>query len=103
MQVIAFIGSSKLKKEILALASRYERQGNVCIMSHIFSHADGYELTDDEVENALINGHVRIDMCDRVILVKKDGHVGRSTMEEKRYAYKYHKPVQEIDVTGGIY
>ena len=96
--VIAFIGSSKLRDIILKIAAYYEKQGNVCIMSHIFSHADGYELNERELIHAVSNGHKRIDMANQVILVKLDDHIGESSQEEKDYALDNHKQYEEISI-----
>ena len=96
--VIAFIGSSKLRDIILKIAAYYEKQGNVCIMSHIFSHADGYELNERELIHAVSNGHKRIDMANQVILVKLDDHIGESSQEEKEYALDNHKQYEEITI-----
>lgn len=98
MSTIAFIGSSMLKDIILRIAAYYEKQGNVCIMSHIFSHADGYELNERELMNAVSNGHKRIDMADQVILVKINDRIGESSQEEKDYALKNNKQFEEISI-----
>lgn len=87
-ETIAIIGSSSLKPKLLKLAQEFELYGNRVVMSHIFSKADGYELTDTQLENAIKNGHERIDSATELILVYND-HIGNNTFEEIVYAINY--------------
>ena len=89
----AIVGSSSLKDEILLLARTLEKTGVVCLCSHIFSHADNYELTEDEVNCAFDNGHIRIDMADSCLAIYRNNHIGDSTLEELEYAQKHMKPI----------
>lgn len=90
---IALVGSSKLKEEIINYAKELELAGNIALCSHIFSHADNYELTSVEFHNAVKNGHERIDMANIVICVMKKYYIGESTREEILYAYRRDKQV----------
>lgn len=90
---IALVGSSKLKEVIMKFAKDLEMSGNVVLCSHIFSHADKYELTKRGLNNAVKNGHKRIDMADIVICVMQKWHIGDNSREEIMYAYRQNKMV----------
>ena len=92
--VIAIVGSSKFKPWMLEKAKELELEGNVAILSHLFSHADGYELTEDQFKNAVQNGHDRIDMCEMLYVVAPDNYIGESTQEEIDYAKKKGKIIK---------
>lgn len=93
--IIAIVGSSSLKREILNYAKEKELEGNICIMSHIFSHSDNYELNEDQVQIAIENGHKRIDIADKLVVVTKEGYIGDSTREEIQYCQNNY-PEKEI-------
>ena len=116
-QNIAIIGSTKYKEEILSLAKELEIGENTVLVSHVFSHSDGYELTEDEVKIMVENGHHRINIADLIIAVV-DKCIGESTFEEIIYALtygdKHHKEsistkvvylyhIHEKDIIGVLY
>ena len=96
-KVIAIVGSSKLKDNILLYARCLETNGYITLMSHLFSHVDDYELSKEELRKATENGENRIDMCDEVHCLASD-HIGYHTLEELSYATSRNKPIKIIKV-----
>lgn len=103
--IVAIIGSTRFKQVFLEHAMQLELNGDIVLMTHTFSHADGYECTDSEVCKLVKNGHIRIDMCDEVHVIvdpykfdkdKKSFKLGKSTEEEVRYAITKNKPIKYI-------
>ncbi len=90
---ITLIGSTKYKSRFMSLAKELELKGATVTHTHLFSHAEGYELTDDEVEQALRNGENRINKADYVIVICPDGIIGESTKQELQYALSNKKRV----------
>ena len=97
--IIAIIGSSKLKDKILEYARYQELKGNICLLSHIFSHTvKDFSTTPEEDQNLIDNGHKRIEMADRVVVIIENEYIGQSTREELTYAKSLDKSVQFVDV-----
>ena len=92
--IISINRSSKYKPYFLEKAKELELQGNVVLMTHLFSHADHYELTETQFKNAVENGHRRIDMCDMVYVIAPSNYIGSSTQEEIDYAKSKGKIIQ---------
>lgn len=97
--IIAIIGSSKHKEKILEYARYQELRGNICLLSHIFSHTlKDFSTTPEQDQNLINNGHKRIDMADRVVVIIENEYIGKSTREELTYAKSLDKSIQFIDI-----
>ena len=95
-KVVALVGSSKFKDTILEMGKEYNLRGIVAIHSDVFTGADGYEISEEQVELCIENGHTRIDMADEVVVVNLDGYFGESTTGEIAYALMTNKPVKYL-------
>ena len=91
--ICAIVGSSSLKDDVLLMARSLEKTGVVCLLSHLFSHVEKYELTEEEMNCAVENGHIRIDIADACLAVYRNNHIGDSTLEELEYASSNMKPI----------
>lgn len=95
-KVVALVGSSRFKDVILEMGKEYNLKGIVAIHSDVFTAADGYEISEEQVKACMENGHTRIDMADEVLVVNPDGYFGKSTAEEIAYALMNDKPVKYL-------
>ena len=100
-QVVTIIGSTKFKDRFLEAAKNLELLGCTVTHTHLFSHADGYELCDTEMERAVKNGHNRILDADIVLVV--GDYYGESTREEIQYAKNRSKPIVYEPVTLAVH
>ena len=93
MSIVALIGSTKYKTRFLEIAKELELEGNNVLHTHLFTHTDGYELTDEQVQTALDNSYERINMADTVYVITPDGKLGDSTKDELEYAKTLKKNI----------
>jgi hypothetical protein len=84
--VVAIVGSSRFKDLILEYGKKFNLQGDIAIHSDVFTGADGYDITPEQVKLCVANGHRRIVMCDQLFVVNPNGYIGESTREEIEYA-----------------
>ena len=92
--VVAIIGSSRFKDLILNVGKEFNLKGHTAIHSDVFTGADGYEISNEEMDIMVTNGHKRIDMADMVYVVNPEGYIGESTQEEIDYATKMGKIIK---------
>lgn len=105
-KIICLCGSTKFKKEFIAINFQETMKGHIVLSVGWFSHADGdiYTPTLDE-KIALDELHKRkIDLADEVFVINKNGYIGESTRSEISYAeiqgkiISYIEPVYEVEI-----
>lgn len=99
-KVITLCGSTKFKDEFIKIQKRLTLEGNIVISVGLFGHADeefGTTITA-EVKEMLDDMHKRkIDMCDEIFVINKDGYIGSSTRSEIEYAKGIVKKVRYLE------
>ena len=88
-KVITLCGSTKFKDEFIQAQKELTLKGNIVISVGLFGHSDGeYGKTiTDDIKIMLDDMHKKkIDMCDEIMVINKDGYIGRSTKNEIEYA-----------------
>lgn len=90
---VTIIGSTKFKKYFLDAAAELESLGATVTHTHLFTHTDGYELTEEQQETALKNSQMRIKEAHAVYVICPDGYIGDSTAEEIKFATDWGIPI----------
>lgn len=102
-RVITLCGSTRFRNEFYRTCAELTLDGNVVIMPGVFGHAGNAELYGIEYESSdtkkmLDEIHKqKIDMCDAICVINKDGYVGESTRSEIEYAKKHNKEILWMD------
>lgn len=96
-KVITLCGSTKFKDEFMETQKRLSLEGNIVISVGVFGHADGVVLSDSTKE-MLDDLHKRkIDICDEIFVINKNGYIGSSTKSEIDYANLTGKKVNYLE------
>lgn len=96
-KVITLCGSTKFKDDFMETQKRLSLEGNIIISVGVFGHADNIVLSDSEKE-MLDDLHKRkIDMCDEIFVINKNGYIGSSTKSEIEYANITGKKVNYLE------
>ena len=91
--IITLCGSSRFKKEILALAHDLTLQGHIILAPCVFHHVDDEQLTTED-KIRLDNLHKeKINMSDAIFVVNVDGYIGESTYGEIDWANRMKKQI----------
>lgn len=90
---VCLSGSTKFKAEFESERKRLESLGILVLSPEIFSHSDNVELTNDDREKLIIEHFERIESCDWMEVIDKDGYIGDGTMYEIAYAKKLGKDI----------
>lgn len=86
IKTITLCGSTKFKEEFEAAAKCLSLKGYIVLMPHIFAHYLGLKLTSYDKDNFDRLHKQKIDMSDAIMVINKDGYIGKSTKEEIEYA-----------------
>lgn len=100
--VVTLCGSTKFKDTFFEVANILALKGVVVLKPDIYS---GYDedtviLTSNELENLKKAHYTKIDMSDAVIVINKNGYIGKATREEIEYAVKYNKKIYYLEGYG---
>lgn len=96
-KVITLCGSTKFKDEFMETQKRLSLEGNIVISVGVFGHADNVVISDSAKE-MLDDLHKRkIDMCDEIFVINKNGYIGSSTKSEIEYANRTGKKVNYLE------
>lgn len=90
--IITLCGSTRFKDEFEMLNKHLTLEGNVVISVGLFGHA-GDIITEEEKQLLDRIHKAKIDLCDEIYVINKDGYVGESTLSEINYAIKNGKKV----------
>lgn len=102
-KVITFCGSSRFRDIFHKLASEYTLMGWIVLMPHCYYEND----SRPDLKDLLVEIHRdMIKISDAVLIVNKGGYIGKSTLEEIKYAnalnkeIKYYETPMEIPTIG---
>lgn len=86
VEVVCLCGSTKFKAEFEQKTRELTLNGMIVLSVGCFMHADSVPITDEQ-KLKLDELHKRkIDLCDTVFVINKDGYIGSSTRSEIEYA-----------------
>ncbi|MTI70555.1 MAG: hypothetical protein FH751_09935 [Firmicutes bacterium] len=99
-KVITLCGSTKFKDEFMEAQKKLTLKGNIVISVGLFGHADGEfnTIITEDIKIMLDDMHKRkIDMCDEIFVINKDGYIGSSTKSEIKYAEITGKKINYLE------
>ena len=91
--VITLCGSTKFKDDFIRVAEDLERKGNMTINLAVFTHANGYSISEEDKKMFDLIHRQKIDMSDMIMVINKDGYIGESTRSEIEYAKEHGKEI----------
>lgn len=91
--IITLVGSTKFKELWYDVAGILYQEGAIVLTTHVFSHADGFELSADKQREYDAKYLQQIDMSDAILVLNKDGYIGLSACNEILYAMAHKKSV----------
>lgn len=105
-EIICLCGSTRFADDHAIARWELEKKGAIVLMINYlpawYAEEQGWNGNDHFGEKSgmkefLDEHHLRkIDLCDRVIVVNKDGYIGESTRKEIEYAESKGKPVSYL-------
>ena len=96
-KVVTLCGSTRFKDDFMRVQKELTLKGFIVISPGIFSHSDN-ELYSQNIKEMLIDMHKRrMDMCDEIYVINKNGYIGNSTKHEIEYAKKHNKKVNYME------
>lgn len=93
-KIITICGSMKFYDDIIKQAECLTNQGAIVLVPFIDHSLLKGLTTDERIEMHKIIHFKRIDMCDEIYVVNKDGYIGKSVQNEIDYAQSLSKPVE---------
>ena len=103
-EIICLCGSTRFTDIMLVKQWEFTKQGKIVVTwcalpDWYFESEDKTHVGDQEgVKEIVDEVHMRkIDLCDRVYVINKDGYVGESTSNEIAYAELIGKPVEYME------
>ena len=104
-KVITLCGSTRFKDDFIREQKRLTLEGNIVISVGLFGHSGDDEVWEGMEEDTLTNTKImldnmhkrKIDMCDEIFVINKDGYIGSSTQSEIDYAIKNGKGIEYME------
>lgn len=91
-KIIALCGSAKFKDEFLKEQKRLTEEGNLVLIPNF---SIDVEKLDNSQLNALKEEHLkRIERADEIFVINKDNYIGKSTLEEIKFAIRRGKRIK---------
>lgn len=91
--IITLVGSTKFKDLWQDTARKLYQEGAIVLTTHVFSHADGFELSADKQREYDAKYLQQIDISDAILVLNKGGYIGLSAWDEIFYAMAHRKAV----------
>ncbi len=92
MKVVTICGSMKFANEMQDIARELEAKNSWCVIQCVYN-IDKTKITKEEMEN-IINVHwKKIDISDAIYVVNIGGYLGKSTINEIKYAISKGKEI----------
>ena len=86
-------GSTKFKRDFLKANEELTLQGKIVLSVGFFHHSGDREVSDEE-KKALDRLHfAKIDLCDWIYVINRDGYIGWSTRNEINHAINTGKRI----------
>lgn len=92
--IVCLCGSSRFKREFEQAARDETLAGRIVLSLGLFSKADGFALSDEQVRLLKQLHQYRIDLADEILVINPGGYVGDSTADEIDYALGNGKKVR---------
>ncbi len=97
-KVVTLCGSTKFKDDFFAVQKKLSLKGNIVISVGLFGHSGDDEVWTDNIKEMLDDMHKRkIDMCDEIFVINKNGYIGSSTKSEIEYAKLTGKKINYLE------
>lgn len=95
-EVITLCGSTRFRREFEEINKLLTLEGYVVISVGCFGHS-GDTITEEQKE-LLDDIHLqKIEMADKILVINKDGYIGKSTAREIEYAKKLGKEIRYLE------
>ncbi len=97
-KIITLCGSARFVDYFQKMQKKLTLEGNIVLTINNLSPADADVVWTDELKAMLDDMHKRkIDLCDEIFVINKDGYIGQSTKSEIEYATKLGKKVNYME------
>lgn len=96
-KIIVLSGSTKFKEDYDRVARQLDAEGYIVWSCVTFSHAEGVELTPEEIKAHNEKHRRKIELCDEIFIINKDGYIGESTQNEIAYANSLGKKIRYME------
>ena len=105
-KIITLCGSTKFEKEMVDIAKNLTLKGNLVIGPVLYFNGNDEDvllnMNEQEMKcklNMLGAMHKqKIDMCDEVVVIIVNGHIGEAVTTEINYAKSIHKPIKYVTI-----
>ncbi len=92
--VVTLCGSTKFKDDFIRVQKEFTLKQCIVISVGLFGHSGDKEVWSNDTKTMLDDMHKRkIDMCDFIYVINKNGYIGDSTKDEISYAINSGKDV----------
>ena len=96
--IITLCGSTRFKEEFMKAQKELMLKGNIVISLGLFGHSGDIEGLSQNTEEMLRKIHrEKIDICDEIYVINKNGYIGENTKNEIEYAIKKNKKVRYLE------
>lgn len=95
--IIMLCGSMRFKDEFLKVAERFTLEGKIVIMTNLVTVNSDKEISDKLKKQLKQVNRLRIDLCDSLFIINKDGYVGFDTIDQIEYANYINKKVEYLE------
>lgn len=107
-KVICLCGSTRFCEEFYRQRVRLELEGNIVLTITVDRHSDEeifaifqctfLELAREAIKTRFTELHMRkIELCDELFVLNKDGYIGDGTHAEIEYAESICKPISYLE------
>lgn len=100
-KVITLCGSTKFKDDFIRVQRELTLAGNIVLTVGLFLHKEDPAAAweNSQLKEMLDDMHKRkIDMCDEIYVINKNGYIGSSTRSEIEYAISTDKKVNYMEL-----
>lgn len=104
-EVVTLCGITKFKEEFLRVQKELTLQGKIVLSVGLFGHSGDNEIWEGMAKGILTKTKLmldeihkrKIDMCDYIFVINKNGYIGESTKSEIEYAIKNGKGIKYLE------
>lgn len=92
--VVVVCGSTRYKEEYEYLCKDFELRGWIVLRTSIFSHSEGVELTEQQIDLLEKEFKSMIEFADNVAVVTVNNYIGDHVKYEVELAQNLHKNIR---------
>lgn len=97
-KIITLCGSARFIDDFKKMQKKLTLEGHIVMTINNISPSDPDIVWTDELKTMLDDMHKRkIDLCDEIMVINKNGYIGQSTSSEIEYATKLGKKVNYME------